>query len=113
MEHDNRKRDEVSSNPGGRNVNKKEGVPHEQITQDRLWNQRPDDIAFKMTTKNKVGLIWLMEFKSVSDVTNQYVVRATCVSEEQYESFRSELSKTMQHPGWLVEQFFCVCFIDT
>jgi hypothetical protein len=108
LEHDKRKRDEVSSNPGGRKVNKKEGVPHEQITRDRLWNQRPDDIAFKMTTKTKVGLIWLMEFKSVSYVTNQYLVRSTCVSEEQYESFRSALSKTMEHPGWLVEQIIFI-----
>ena len=40
----------------------------------------------------------------MSDVTNRYVVRAKCVAEEQYGAFRSALSKTMQHPGWIVEQ---------
>ena len=40
----------------------------------------------------------------MSDVTNRYVVRAKCVVEEQYTSFRSTASKTMQRPGWRVEQ---------
>ena len=34
----------------------------------------------------------------------RYVVRAKCVAEEQDVSFRSTLSKTMQRPGWIVEQ---------
>ena len=79
-------------------------VPHEQITQNRLWNKRPDGIAFKMPTNTKVGVICLMEFKRMSDVTNQYVVRAKRVAEEQYQPFRSALSKKMQRPGWMVEQ---------
>ena len=79
-------------------------VPHEQITQNRLWNKRPDGIAFKMPTNTKVGVICLMEFKRMSDVTNQYVVRAKRESEQQYQSFRSVLSKTIQRPGWMVEQ---------
>ena len=45
-----------------------------------------------------------MEFKRMSDVTNRSVIRAKCVTEEQYESLRSALSKTMQHLGWRVEQ---------
>ena len=57
-----------------------------------------------MPTKTKSGVIWLMEFKRMSDITNRYVVRAKCVPEGQYVSFRSELSKTMQRPGWIVEQ---------
>ena len=72
-------------------MKRKEGVPHEQIAQDRLWNKRPDGIAFKMPTKTKVGVICLMEFKRMSDVTIRYVVRAKSVTEEQYESFRSAL----------------------
>ena len=40
----------------------------------------------------------------MSDITNRYVVRAKCVAEEQYAFFRSALSKTMQRPGWMVEQ---------
>ena len=51
------------------------GVPHEQIAYDRLWNKRPDGIAFKMPTTTKVGVICLLEFKSMSDVTNRYIVK--------------------------------------
>ncbi len=83
---------------------RREGVPHEKIAQDRLWNKRPDGIAFKMPTKTTSGVICLMKFKRMSDVTSRYVVRAKCVAEEQYASFRSVLSKTMQRPGWIVEQ---------
>ena len=45
-----------------------------------------------------------MEFKCMSDVTKQYVVRAKCDAEEQYQSFRSLLSKAMQRLGWMVKQ---------
>ena len=33
------------------------GIPHEQITQDRLWIKRPDGIAFKKPTTTKAGVI--------------------------------------------------------
>ncbi len=45
-----------------------------------------------------------MEFKRMSDVTNQCIVRAKNVAEEQHLSLRSVLSKTMQRQGWKVEQ---------
>jgi hypothetical protein len=32
-------------------IRRKKGIPHEQIDHDRLWNKRPDGIAFKMPTK--------------------------------------------------------------
>ena len=50
-----------------------EGIPHEQIAQDRIWNKRPDGIAFKMPTKTKAGVICLLEFKRMSDVTSHYM----------------------------------------
>ena len=34
-------------------MKRREEVPHEKIAQDRLWNKRPDGIAFKMATKTK------------------------------------------------------------
>ena len=80
---------------------RRDGVPHEKIAQDRLWNKRPDCIAFKIPTKTKSGVICLMEFKRMSDATNRYVVRAKCVAEEQYASFRSALSRTMQRQEWI------------
>ena len=102
MEHDKRKRDEESSNPDGRNA-KNEGVPHEQITQNRLWNKRPDGIAFKMPTTIKVGVICLLEFLDVRRHQPLHV-RTKREEEEHYESLRSTLCKTMQHQGWMVEQ---------
>ena len=55
-------------------MRRKKGIPHEQIAHDRLWNKRPDGIAFKMPTKTKAGVICLLEFKRMSEVTNQYTV---------------------------------------
>ena len=76
-------------------MRRKTGIPHEQIAHDRLWNKRPDGIAFKMPTKTKAGVIYLLEFKCMSDVTRHYIVRAKRVTEEQYASLRSALAITM------------------
>ena len=40
----------------------------------------------------------------MSDVTNQYIVRAKRVTEAQYASLRSALVITIQRQGWRVEQ---------
>ncbi len=85
-------------------MRRKKGIPHEQIAHARLWNKRPDGIAFKMPTKTKAGVICPLEFKRMSDVTNQYIVRAKRVAEAQYASLRSALVTTMQRQGWRVEQ---------
>ncbi len=93
-------------------MQRKKGIPHEQITQSRLWNKRPDGITFKiikMTTNTKVGVIWLLEFERMSDVTNHYIVRVKREVEVQYESLRSALANTMQRQGWMVGQ---VSFIE-
>ena len=54
---------------------KKTGIPHEQITQGRLWNKKPHGIALNMSTKTKVRVICLLEYKRMSDVTNHYIFR--------------------------------------
>ena len=64
-------------------MRRKTGIPHEQISHDRLWNKRPDGIAFKMPTKTKAGVICPLEFKRMSDVTSHYIVRAKRVAEAQ------------------------------
>ncbi len=105
MERGKRKRDGASSNPGGRNTKTEWGsTSHEQIAQNRLWNKRPDGIAFKVPTTTKVGVICLLEFKRMPEVTNRSIVRAKREADEQYESLRSALGKTMQRQGWMVEQ---------
>ena len=63
-----------------------QGISHEQITEDRLWNKRPDGVAFKMPTDTKSGVICLLEFKRMSDVTSHYIVRVKSVAMTQYES---------------------------
>jgi hypothetical protein len=85
-------------------IHSQQGISHEQIVEDRLWNKRPDGIAFQMPTDTKSGVICLLEFKRLSDVTSHYVVRAKSVSLAQYESLRSELGKDMEHSGWVVHQ---------
>ena len=67
-------------------VRRQQGISHEQIAEDRLWNKRPDGIAFKMPTDTKSGVICLLEFKRMSDVTSHYIVRARSVAMAQYES---------------------------
>ena len=75
-----------------------------ETVNDRLWNKIPDGIAFRMSTKTKTGVICLLEFKHMSDVTSHYKVRTKRVGESQYVSLRSALSITMQRQGWKVEQ---------
>ena len=76
-----------------------QGIPHEQIAEDRLWNARPHGFAFKIPTPSKSGVICLLEFNLMSDVTSYYIVRVKNVANAQYESSRSALAKVMQHPG--------------
>ncbi len=87
-------------------IRRKKGIPHEQIAHDRLWKKRPDGIVFKMTTKTKAGVICLLEFNHMSDVTgtSHYIVGTKRVTKAQYASLRSVLSITMQRQGWKVEQ---------
>ena len=87
---------------------RKSGIPQEQIAQDRLWNKRPDGVAFKMPTKTKTGVICLLEFKRMSDVTSHYIVRAKREAEARYSSLRSALALTMQSQRWKVEQVSCI-----
>ncbi len=54
-----------------------------------------------MPTNTKTGVICLLEFKRMSDVTSHCIVRGKNVAMTQYESLRSALGKAMQHRvGW-------------
>ena len=57
-----------------------------------------------MPTDTESGMICLLEFKRMSDVTSHYIVRAKSVALAQYESLRSVLDKVMQRSGWVVHQ---------
>jgi hypothetical protein len=83
----------------------RERVSREEIAEERMWRKRPDGVAIKMSTETKSAEFCILEFKRMSDVTDQYVVRAKQVAESQYASIISALSNTMRHQGgWLVKQ---------
>jgi hypothetical protein len=51
----------------------KAGAPREAIAEERIWNKRPDGLAIKMPTPETVAEFVILEFKRMSDVTDQYV----------------------------------------
>ena len=85
-------------------VRRQQGIPHERIAEDRLWNKRPDGIVFKMPEDSSSGVLCLLEFKRMSDVTSNYIVRAKSLAMAQYESLRTALDKALQRSGWVVHQ---------
>ena len=77
----------------------------ETIAKDRFWRMGPDGIAFPPPTKPKAGLFCILEYKRMSDVTDNYFLRAKLRAENQYESLRRALSRnTIQRQGWMVGQ---------
>ena len=82
----------------------KEGQSRETIAQTRFWRLRPDGIAFRPPTETTAGIFCILDFKLMSDVTDQYLIRARSRTENQHESLRRALGATLQHQGWQVEQ---------
>jgi hypothetical protein len=48
----------------------KTGIPRGKIAEVRIWNKRPDGLAIKMPTTEKLGEFVILEFKRMSDVTD-------------------------------------------
>jgi hypothetical protein len=76
----------------------------ESVAQKRFWRLRPDVLAFRLQTKTKTGTLCILEFKCMSDVTDQHLTRVRSRTEDQYVSLRRDLGMTLQHQGWKVEQ---------
>jgi hypothetical protein len=81
----------------------------ETIAKIRFWWLRPDGIVFRPPTEKTVRVFesafWnSSEFKRMSDVTDQYLLRARFRAENQYESLRRALGIVLQRQGWKVEQ---------
>ena len=71
----------------------------------RFWRLRPDDIVFRPHTKSKEGTFFILEFKHMSDCTDQYLIRVKTKANNQYESLHRALGATLQYQGgWQVEQ---------
>ena len=83
---------------------KKAGIPRETITEERIWNNGPDGLGIKMPVSEKTGAFVILEFKKMSDVTDQYVTRAKRIVVTQYDSIKSPLEQTLVRQGWLVSQ---------
>jgi len=81
-----------------------EGQSREAIAMERFWRLRPDGIAVLPPVGNKAGVFCILEHKRMSDVCDQYVVRAKREAEDQYASFRKAISATIGRTGWQVEQ---------
>ncbi len=50
------------------------------------------------------SVFWTLEYKRMSDVTDQYLLRTRLTVENQYASLRSAFSDTIGGQGWKVEQ---------
>ena len=69
------------------------GQSVESIAEERFWRLRPDGIAFRPQTKSKAGTLCILEFKRMSDCTDQYLIRAKTKANNQYASLRRALSE--------------------
>ena len=67
----------------------KEGIPRETVMKESFWRMRPDGIAVLPPVGNKAGTFCILEHKRMSDVCEQYLVRAKSTVENQYTSLRS------------------------
>ena len=81
------------------------GQNMESIAEERFWRLRPDGIAFRPPTTSKADTFCILEFKRMSDCTDQYLTRARTKANNQYDSLRRALRDTLQYQGgWQVEQ---------
>ena len=71
----------------------------ESVTQTRFWRLRPDDLAFRLPIKTNAGTLCILEFKLMSDVTDQYLIQTRSRVENQYVSLRWVLGATRQYQG--------------
>ena len=65
-----------------------EGQSREAVAEERFWRLRPDGITVLPPVGNKAGVFCILEHKRMSDVCDQYVVRAKREAEDQYVSLR-------------------------
>ena len=52
----------------------REGQTREMIVKEGFWWMRPDDVVFRPPTETKTGVFYILEFKRMSDVTDQYLL---------------------------------------
>ena len=77
---------------------------NKQIVKESFCRMRPDGIAVLPPVVNTSGIFCILEHKRMSDVCDQYLIRAKSTAENQYVSLRSAISTVIQRQGWRVEQ---------
>ena len=90
--------------PHGRKLKRVQEDSRETVGQKRLWWKSPDGIAILPPIGNKTGVFCILEYKRMSDVTDQYLLWVRLKTEEQYVSLRSTLNEAIRHQGCKVEQ---------
>ena len=107
MEYDKKPRDGMY--PHTRRVKRvQEGQPRETVPQDRFWWMRPDGITVLLPIGNKTGVFYILEYKHMSDVTDQYLLWVRLKTENQYVSLRRSLRDKIRRQGWKVEQIIFI-----
>ncbi len=79
-----------------------------QYHKTRFRRLRPDGLEFRLSTKASAGTLCILEFKRMSDVTDQYLTRVRSRTENQYESLKRTLGVTLQYQGCQVEQIIFI-----
>ncbi len=72
--------------------------------QSRFWRSRPDGF----TVNEKEHIIYVLEFKRVSDAGQEYVTETQKLAEAQYLTVTEGLQKLFKDTQWTVEQLSSV-----
>ncbi len=60
---------------------------------------KPPPHASRIEIINETGIFCILEFKRMSDITDQYLIRVRSRAENQYESLRRSLEETIRRQG--------------
>jgi hypothetical protein len=75
----------------------------QKLSQKTDSGERPDGIS-KNPHRSKVVMFIILEFKKMSDTTEQYLERARRIAESQGDSLKKPLDTTLQSSGWEVRR---------
>jgi hypothetical protein len=77
MEYNKRSRDGTQTHTGRIKTSSERSNQGTEIVtvHDRLWGLRPDGIEVRLSTETKGGVFFILEYKHLHDVTEQYLSR--------------------------------------
>ena len=77
----------------------KTGTPRQTIVEERIWNKRPDGLAIKMPTVQKVGEFVILKIQDDVRCERPICNSVKTVAIAQYESIKSVLEQTIDCQG--------------